>query len=106
MLIISTQFGDDIESLFFVDHPKVDVCECQKQEAEAYQCYLIIPEPVHAGLKSPGHQLLCTIDTIFKTEWKVRDSPIKAAAHVHGCFTNAAWTKQQYSLGRTSFFGL
>ena len=70
IFIISTQFGYDIESLFFVDHPKVDVCECQKQEAEAYQCYLIIPEPVHTGLKPPVQQLLCTIDATLKTEWK------------------------------------
>ena len=75
LIIYSTQFGNDIESLFFVDHPKVDVCEYQKQEAEAYQCYLIIPEPVHAGLEPPGLQLLCTIDTILETErWKTANT--------------------------------
>ena len=58
----------DSVALFFVDHPKVDVCECQKQEAEAYQCYLIIPQPVHAGLKAPVQQLLCTIDTTLETQ--------------------------------------
>ena len=64
-----------IESLVFVDHPKVDVCEYQKQEAESYQCYLIIPEPVHAGLKPPGLQFLCTIDTTLKTErWKTANN--------------------------------